>query len=61
MMYQVVEDIEAPKDERFKVQHSPFGHIWSTDASFADQISAEIDMERRAAGLRVVARSESNE
>lgn len=56
-IYRVIEDLEAGPHERFQVQSSIFGHTWTTcpNGKFADQISAEIDMERRAAGPRVVA------
>ena len=49
MKYRVVEDLEAEPEERFRVQHSPFGHTWTDDAAFGDQVSAEIAMERLAA------------
>lgn len=61
MKYRVIEDLEAAPAQRFVVQHSPFGHHWSKEpfcSEFADQISAEIEMERRAKGPRVIAEAE---
>jgi hypothetical protein len=61
MKYRVIEDPQAPDDKRFIVQHSPFGHTWTEEpeiSRFTDQMSAEIEMERRAAP-RVVATLES--
>lgn len=63
MKYRVVEDLDAPldgPDGRFIVQHSPFGHVWTTDGRYADQLSAEIAMEKLAHGPRVVAEIESS-
>jgi hypothetical protein len=60
MKFRVIEDLEAPPHERFQVQRSPFGHIWCgrSEDKFADQLSAEIEMERQASGPRVIATSE---
>lgn len=55
MKYRVIEELEALARERFQVQSSPFGHTWTTRSKHADQISAEIEMEKLAAGPRVIA------
>lgn len=54
MNFRVIEDLDSQPAERFQVQHSPFGHSWTTDAKYGDQISAEIHMEKLAAGPRVI-------
>lgn len=55
MKYRVIEDFDSAPEERFQVQHSIYGGTWATDAKYADQVSAEIHMEKLAAGPRVVA------
>lgn len=60
MRYRVVEDLDRPARERYVVQHSPFGHTWSTDGAYPDQITAEIEMEKLAAGPRVISKIETS-
>lgn len=62
MLFRVIEDPDAPPEQRFQVQRSPFGHAWCgrSEDRFADQLSAEIEMERQAAGPRVIAVSENS-
>lgn len=58
MQYRVIEDLEAPDAERFVVQYDRYGDHWRTKGRFPDQVSAEIFMERLAAGPLVVAQME---
>lgn len=56
--YRVIEQLDAPMNERFLVQYAfrSCGLIWITSGkAFPDQLSAEIEMERLAAGPKVVA------
>lgn len=57
MRYRVTEDLSAPADQRYAVEASPFGHVWSERARFPDFVSAEIEMEKLAAP-RVLAQTE---
>lgn len=55
MKFRVTENLDAHESRRFQVEHSIYGRIWAIDGRYADQISAEIHMERLAAGPRVIA------
>jgi len=54
MKYRVRENLTAKPEERYIVQSTHYGHTWADEAYFPDQLSAEIDMERRVSP-RVVA------
>ncbi len=58
MRYRVIEDLDAPESERFVVQYDRYGDHWRSKGRYPDQLSAEIAMERLAAGPRVVAKVE---
>lgn len=57
-LYRVIEDLDAPSEERYQVQSSIYGRTWGTHAKYPDQVSAEIHMEKMAKGPRVVAEAE---
>lgn len=59
MKYRVIEDLDAPEENRFQVESSCTGEVWLPHGGYAEQLSAEIKMEKLAKGPRIVAEIET--
>lgn len=61
MRYRVIEDLGASEKDRYQVQASRYGRVWAIMSYHADQISAEVEMERAIAPPRVLASGETED